>query len=77
MILQKNTIVPTNEETAHLQRQQWILQDRLPLPTMLSTDDQHVWKDIPSTTLTNSLDYYAKLAKLKLTGNFYLLTDEK
>lgn len=66
--LLKSAFVP-NGETNHLLRQQWILQDRQPLPTLLTTDDQNVWKDIPPTTLTNSLDHYAKLAKLKLTGN--------
>lgn len=71
--LPKNTFVPSGE-TNHLQRQQWIVQDRLPLPTLLTSEDQNVWKDIPATTLTTSLDHYAKLSKIKLTGLVVLTT---
>lgn len=70
--LPKNTFVPSGE-TNHLQRQQWIVQDRLPLPTLLTSEDQNVWKDIPATTLTTSLDHYAKLSKIKLTGNVVIV----
>lgn len=65
--LQNNTI-EHNKETYPLQRQHLFVFDRLPLPTLLTTDDQNVWKDIPPTTLANSLDHYAKLSKIKLTG---------
>lgn len=33
---------------------------------------ENVWKNVPPLTLTGTLDHYAKLSKIKLTGNVWL-----